>query len=401
MRYITADYIFPITSAPIKNGIIQIDDDGKIISISEQPHPDNYRDSNLKLQTLKGIIVPGFINAHCHLELSHLKDQIKPGTGLAGFIKEILAIRNNYALELIQQTIIDAEKEMFDNGIVAVADISNDDYTFAKKATSKIYFHTLIEAFDIVKERAEQMFQHCVDLGEQLKNIAPQNANHSIVPHAPYTVTPTLFELIKNLAAKNNSIQSIHNQECEAESELFKNKSGAMYDLFANAGLAMQQFEATGKNSLQSVLTLMNSESKTLLVHNTFTDKQDIEWAHQHHRKLYWCFCPNANLYIENRLPQFENFISTKAKCCIGTDSYTSNWSLSVLDELKTISKHNPSIPLQTKLTWATINGAEYLDIEKTFGSIEAGKKPGLNLIENIDLENLQLTASSSVKKII
>jgi len=397
MKYITADYIFPITSPPIKNGFVLIDDDGTILEISQN----EIKTSNLKPETLNGFIVPGFINAHCHLELSYLKNQIPQGSGLTNFIKEILAIRNNYSLEIIQQALIDGEKEMYENGIVAMADIANDDYTFAKKAESKIYFHTLPEAFDIVKERADATFKRCVALGEQLKTVAPRNSNYSIVPHAPYTVTPTLFEMIKNFAAKNNSIQSIHNQECEAESELFKNKTGAMYELFSNAGDAMQQFAATGKNSLQTILPLMNVESKTLLVHNTFTSKEDIEWAQQQHKKLYWCFCPNANLYIENRLPAFENFIAANAKCCVGTDSYASNWTLNILDELKTIAKHNPEIPLQTLLAWATINGAHYLGIEKTFGSIERGKKPGLNLIENVDLKKLRLTESSSVKKII
>jgi cytosine/adenosine deaminase-related metal-dependent hydrolase len=396
MKYITADYIFPITSAPIKNGFVLVDDDGVITSVSSKPLPT----ANCQLHTYRGILIPGFINAHCHLELSYLKNQIAQGSGLTGFVKEILAIRNNYSLETILQAIEVAEKEMFDNGIVAVADIANDDYTFVKKAASKIYFHTLLEAFDIVKSRAESVFENCINLSEKLKQIAPDNSNYSIVPHAPYTVTPTLFELLETFAGISHSIQSMHNQECLAEAELFINKSGVMYDFFNAAGTAMQQFEATGKNSLQSVLPLLNPDCKTLLVHNTFTSKEDIAFAEALHKKLYWCFCPNANLYIENALPPFQNFVDANVKCCVGTDSYASNWSLNILDELKTISKHEPSIPLQTLLTWATQNGAEYLGIEKTFGSMEAGKKPGLNLIENVDLENLKLTATSRVRKI-
>ena len=401
MKYITADYIFPGAAAPMKNGFILAEDDGTIAAISsaELP-PENNRDANCQLQIFDGIITPGFVNAHCHLELSYLKNQIAQGSGLTRFVKEILAVRNNYSLENILQAIDVAEKEMFESGIVAVADIANDDYTFAKKAASKIYFHTLLEAFDIVKSRAESVFENCINLSEKLKQVAPHNSNYSIVPHAPYTVTPALFELIETIAAIDNSIQSIHNQECLAEAQLFISKSGAMFDFFNNAGTAMQQFEATGKNSLHSVLPLLNSKCKTLLVHNTFTTKEDIAFAEALHKKLYWCFCPNANLYIENALPQFQNFIDANVKCCVGTDSYASNRSLNILDELKTISKHEPAIPLQTLLTWATQNGAEYLGIEKTFGSIEVGKKPGLNLIENVDLENLKLTDSSTVRKI-
>lgn len=396
MKYFTADYIFPITSAPIKNGFVLTDDDGTIISVSNKVS----ETLNLKPETLKGIITPGFVNAHCHLELSYLKNQIAAGSGLTNFVKEILAIRNNFSLDAIHDAIEVAEKEMYQNGIVAVADIANDDYTFDKKAKSKIYFHTLLEAFDIVKERAETVFENCLNLGEKLNQITPNNCSNSIVPHAPYTVTPTLFELIETVAGINSSIQSIHNQECLAEAELFINKSGAMFDYFNAAGTAMQQFEATGKNSLRSVLPLLNSDCKTLLVHNTFTSKEDIEFAEALHKKLFWCFCPNANLYIENALPQFQNFIDSHVKCCVGTDSYASNWSLNILDELKTISKNNSDISLHTLLTWATQNGAEYLGIEKTFGSLDVGKKPGLNLIEDVDLENLKLTSASTVRKI-
>lgn len=396
MKYITADYIFPITSAPIKNGFVLVEDDGTIASISSR----ELLIDNCPLQTYNGIITPGFVNAHCHLELSYLKNQIAQGSGLTGFVNAILAIRNNYSIENILQAIEVAEKEMYENGIVAVADIANNNYTFAKKATSKIYFHTLLEAFDIVKERAESVFENCINLGEKLKQVAADNSSYSIVPHAPYTVTPTLFELLETFSGISHSIQSMHNQECLAEAELFINKSGAMFDFFSVAGTAMQQFEATGKNSLQSVLPFLNPLCKTLLVHNTFTSKEDIAYAEALHKKLYWCFCPNANLYIENALPLFQNFIDANLKCCVGTDSYASNWSLSILDELKTITKHEPAIPLQTLLTWATQNGAEYLGIEETFGSIETGKKPGLNLIENVDLENLKLTPLSTLSKI-
>lgn len=397
MRCFNADYIFPVNSEPVKNGYVITDDEGAILSVTGQL-PEN---GITQTETFSGFIVPGFINAHCHLELSYLKNQIPPCGGLTLFIKEILAIRNNYSLENIKQAVIDGDKEMYENGIVAVADISNDDYSFHQKSLSSIYYHTLLEAFDIVKERAQETFSKCIELGKKLVSTVPANSNFSIVPHAAYTVTPFLFDMIKKHSRQQHTIQSMHNQECKAESDLFINRNGDMFEFFTQMGDAMEQFNATGKNSLKSVLQMINRNSRTLLVHNTFTSKGDIEWAHSHHKILYWCFCPNANLYIENRLPDFENFISANANCCIGTDSYASNYSLSILDELKTIAENNSSIPLQTLLTWATINGAEYLGIEKTFGTIETGKKPGLNLISNVDLKNLQINPSSTVTRII
>ena len=85
----------------------------------------------------------------------------------------------------------------------------------------------------------------------------------------------------------------------------------------------------------------------------------------------------------------------------IGTDSLASNHQLNILEELKIITKAAPEIPLDTLLTWATLNGAELLGFENELGSIEQGKKPGLVLIENVDLENLKFTAKSKSKRFI
>jgi cytosine/adenosine deaminase-related metal-dependent hydrolase len=102
-------------------------------------------------------------------------------------------------------------------------------------------------------------------------------------------------------------------------------------------------------------------------------------------------------LYIENKLPDYNLFIQEKARVTIGTDSLASNWSLSVLDELKTITKHFPEIPLQTLLTWATKNGADFLGFNQ-LGTIEKGKKPGLNLLKNVD--RLKIARETEVVKL-
>jgi len=280
---------------------------------------------------------------------------------------------------------------------VAVADISNDDFTFNAKADTRIYFHTLIEAFDIVPAQTKTIFDKCLELTKTLQQLAPNNQAHSIVPHAAYTVTPALFKLIKGHATKHQQLQSMHNQECVAESQMFENKRGAFYDFFTQHG-SMAHFESTGKNSLLSVLPNLSNE-KTLLVHNTFTDGNDIAKAMALHKKLFWCFCPNANLYIENRLPDFDVFINAGTTCCLGTDSYASNYTLNLLDEIKTILKFKPHYPFEMLLKWATLNGAQFLGLDY-LGSITAGKKPGINLITNCDASTLNITTQSKVKRL-
>ncbi|HUR31557.1 MAG TPA: amidohydrolase family protein, partial [Saprospiraceae bacterium] len=111
--------------------------------------------------------------------------------------------------------------------------------------------------------------------------------------------------------------------------------------------------------------------------------------------------CPNANLYIENRLPRYASFIEADARMTIGTDSLTSNWQLSVLEEIKTIAKYQSIIPFDMLLQWATWNGAKALGKDDLFGSLEKGKSPGLlNLKFDPDNQNL-FESSVHVERIL
>lgn len=383
MRKLTADYIFTMAGEPLKNGIITIDEIGTIIDISS-----GKIDSDTEV--FEGFICPGFINTHCHLELSHMRGLIEDKTGMAHFIKNILSKRSIASAAQIEAAIIDAENEMIRNGIVAVGDISNLNSTFPQKQKGNLYYHTFIEVFNSNPAKAAEFFENGLALENEIRNAKQKKSTASIVPHAPYTMSKELLIHINEHAAKNKSIISIHNQESQGEDDLFLNKSGDLYNLFMELGFDMSSFHPTGLNALRSTFPFLTRAQKIALVHNTFTTVEDIYWSEELLRKmsrgsseLYWCTCPNANLYIENRLPNYNYFIEMDSKVTVGTDSLASNWSLSILDELKTISKYYPTISLDTLLTWATKNGAEFLGID-TLGTIEKGKQPGLNLLKNI-----------------
>lgn len=389
MRKISADYIYPISSEPIKNGVIHFDEDGTILKVGSK-ESGNTDD----IEYFKGIICPGFINTHCHLELSHMRAQIPEKLGMARFIKEIIYKRAAFTTEEIDQRIIEAETEMINNGIVAVGDISNNDSTFKQKTKGKLAYQTFIEVFALDPSKSEEVFENALNLKKKLLDL---NLSGSIVPHAPYSVSDQLHNMIAKEAIKNSSILSLHNQESFAEGELFKSKSGDLFDTFSKMGINMEFIAKTGLSSLKTTFPKLPSSLKTLLVHNTFTSKEDIEFATSINDNIYWCTCPNANLYIENKLPNYNLFIDKNAKTTIGTDSLSSNWSLSVLDELKTIAKYNPEIPLQTMLLWATKNGADFLGFDQ-LGTIEKGKKPGLNLLT--DVIGGRLTVATAVKSV-
>lgn len=392
MRYLSADYVFPVSQPPIKNGVVAVDDDGRISAVHS---PQSTVQENV--EHYPGIICPGFVNAHCHLELSHMKGVIPEKTGLAGFIKDFIAARKTFSKEQIQAGIASGENEMLDNGIVAVGDICNVSDTFQQKAKQYLKYYNFIEGFDFFPENTEQEFERVNSVIYELKNIIP-NAIFSVVPHAPYSVSEKFFSTLKSSSSDEKIVRSIHNQESEEENKMFMEKSGKIIAFFQKLGMDFTKWEASGETSLETILPLLSKEENILLVHNTFSDVDDIAFAEAYSKNIYWVTCPNANLYIENRLPDYNLFIAAEAKMTIGTDSLASNYSLSLLDEMKTISNYFPEISLETLLQWATLNGAKALGFEKELGSLEAGKKPGIVLIENLDAENLLLTQQSKVR---
>ncbi|HWY38164.1 MAG TPA: amidohydrolase family protein [Bacteroidia bacterium] len=371
MRFITADIIYPINSAPLKNKVIVVNENGRIEDIVDDTAADT-----ANIERFKGSICPGFVNTHCHLELSYMKGRIESGGGLHHFIKEVEKIKRPADDEILQG-IKDADKEMYRNGIVAVGDICNTANSFAFKETSKIYYHNFIEVYAFDESRADAAFER----GLKLQSELPNKERSSVTPHAPYSASKKLLQLFSAYAQKNNSILSIHNQETEEEDLFFREKKGNILDRLNYFGIDTSNWPAPGRSSLQYTLPQLPATNKILLVHNTFTPAEDILFANTCNKNLFWCFCPNANLYIEDRLPNVHLFLQNNCSITLGTDSYASNWSLGILDEIRSLKKHFPELSLEELLKWSTLNGAKFLGMEEKFGSIEKNKEPGLNLI--------------------
>lgn len=397
MRKIAATYIFPGNQPLIKNGILICEDNGTILKI--QNTSENIKEEH-GLEFYSGILVPGFINTHCHLELSHLKGKIAEKTGISDFVGAINRLRNEDS-ETIEQLISKHDRQMYAAGIVAVGDISNSTITLETKKKSKIFYHTFIESFGIHPSRAERAYEIALSVQKEFQQ---HGLNASIVPHSPYSVSKSLFEKIEETIIKEHSIISIHNQESRAEELFFMDGSGPIAHHFKhNLGIDISHWEPTGKSSLASVLQFLPKENQLLLVHNTFTKKTDIELLKKQRSpdNTFWVLCPNSNLYIKNQLPPVSLFLKENLNICVGTDSLASNHQLSVLAELIALQQHFPDLSLQELLKWATLNGAKALQVEETFGTFEPGKKPGVNLITGIDFKTMKLTDNSKAKRLV
>jgi len=392
MKKISADYVFPITSEPVKEGVMVLNEDNEILDLTSRAQHDPG-----SIDIREGVLVPGFVNTHCHLELSHMKNMVDTGTGLIPFIHSVVTMRD-IPEEKILDAINKADREMYDNGIVAVGDISNKLDTVECKNCSKIRYYTFVEMFDFLQnDQAEVHYGNFIDA---FKGQSDRGYNRkSCVPHAPYTVSSRLFEMIERTNMEENLTISIHNQETPHENNLFLKKTGDLLGFFEGFGFSLDHFQATGQTAIHYALKHMNPEHRTLFVHNTMSTAEDIQAAHQWSNKVYWATCANANLYIENRMPHYKTFLDNDARMTIGTDSLTSNWQLSVLEEMKTIARYQSYVPFETLLRWATLNGAEALGYDKDLGSFDKGKTPGVNLL-NVGAD-WKLTADTEVRRLI
>lgn len=336
------------------------------------------------VENFEGILCPGFVNAHCHIELSHLKGKIPKHTGLVNFVQQVMKDRIT-EIEENQAAIQSAVNELYNNGTIAVGDVCNTTDSILIKQNSHLHWYNFIEVSGFVGAGAQKRF----DAGQEIlkefaSNLKLAEQQITVVPHAPYSVSDSLFKLINNTSA--DKIVSIHNQECAAENELYLDKSGDFLKLYRNFGIDINDFVATGKRSLESWLPYFTKQQQIILVHNTFTKKNDLQFAANYDggAHLYYCLCPNANLYIENTLPDVEMMLQENCNIVIGTDSYASNDQLNIYEEIKTICKYFPTISLPTVLGWATMNGAKALKLDAVVGSFETGKKPGVVLLGEV-----------------
>ena len=397
MPRFSAHYLFMGNGTILEKGIIVLTDQGVVADIIDTG---GQLDERAGVEFYSGVITPGFINTHCHLELSHLHSAFREKSGLPEFLKNVAAQRNQEEAPVLSGA-ASADSELWRAGVVAVGDISNTNATFAIKSKSKITYHTFVEALGFSPQRAEKAFglaSRCYDEALEM------GLSASIVPHSPYAISKELFDKIASFAISKNSILSIHSQECTEEDDLFRSGNGGVYrHLTENLNLDLSSFSPTGVGALESVIGWIPTGNKLLLVHNIRTGQPDIDLISRTRplSETWFVLCPESNLFIENLLPDIELFRKNKLQICLGTDGLCSNHKLSILEEMKTIQTHFPSVPLSEIISWATLNGARALEMDRWAGTIEIGKRPGINLITGMDLQNLRLKPQSRVKKLI
>jgi cytosine/adenosine deaminase-related metal-dependent hydrolase len=391
MKRFSSQFIITNSDQPLRRGVITTLDDGTVISVEDMNG--SLKESH-SVEFHNGIIIPGFVNCHCHLELSHLKGAISGGKGLGDFILEVRNSREASPEEIISSA-QSAESELYYEGIVLCADICNSSSTFELKKTSRIRYLNLLEVFGINPERAVQRMEEIARVAE---NARKSGLEYYLTPHSVYAVSVTLFRLLKKETGTNR-ITSVHFMESEEEEQFLRDHSGPLMQSYESSGIMPAHPDMT-EDHVNAILNEVTASGSLILVHNTFTDKKTIREINKR-GNTSWCLCPGSNIFIENKIPPADLLFSEGCNIVIGTDSLASNNKISILIELKILQKNFPSVSLEELVRWATINGAMALGEERNYGKIEPGMKPGLLLLQDVDLINMKLLPESFITRLI
>lgn len=395
MRKIAANYVFPIVGEPIRNGYVKFNDNNEVVEVGQ------LEGECADTEFYSGILCPGFINAHNHVELSHLLGAFKQATGMSGFINQINALRDTVDQEGRIKALEYQMEKMYAEGVQAMADISNCSESFPCKAKSTMYTRTFLELFGSEPKDAQDVLES----GKRLAHKSQEfGIDAAITPHSCYTMSPQLLAMAAQEGLKSGYL-SYHSQESDEEEELIMSGTGALADNYKGRGLSTPP--VTGKPALVYFIDRLLSFSESpvkgniLLVHNVAINQESIDYAKKHLATPYFAICPLSNIFIHRALPPLDLMRENGLKICLGTDSLSSNTVLSIAKEIVCLHDNFPHIELAEILQWACLNGAQMLGKDDKFGTFEVGKQPGAVLIENVDWDTFKLTGNSTTRRII
>ena len=392
-RRVAASFVYTLDSdAPIRNGFVEYDaEDGRILAVGECGPDEEVR---------QGAVVPGFVNSHCHIELSHLHGKFRKGTGMAGFIDQINALRDWAGADVKARLTQEWMDKMWKDGVSAMSDISNDDSSFKVKSSHKIYTRTFLEVFGSEPEMCEGVMSDVTRLKETAD---AEGIDAAPTPHSCYTMSPQLLSA-SAAAGLESGYLSYHSQESQEEEDLLISGSGAMYENRKRSGMSTPP--VTGESSLKYFIDRLAAakpapyDEHILLVHNVCLKQDDIDAAKRVMNNVYWAVCPLSNIFIHNALPPIPLMRKNGLAITVGTDSLSSNDDLDMVKELVCIKQNFAEVPMNEILVWACLNGARFLSKEDSLGSIAPGKTPGIVFVSNVDEEG-SFTADSRSERLV
>jgi aminodeoxyfutalosine deaminase len=372
-----AAWLVPIADDPIHNAWFTVDR-GRVVALGRRAANDPTPGINLG----DVAVMPGLVNAHTHLELSYLRDQIAPSSSFTGWARHIISERrkrSHLQAPEIMAAIDVAIGECLRCGTAVVGDISNTLAPFRKLAESPLAGVEFWEVIGFKIDKPDELIEHAV--GELAALPATDRVRASLSAHAPYSVAPLLFRSIKKAVARMAFVPcSVHLAENAEEVELLATGGGPWKALMKDIGSWNHEWTAPGVGPVQYLDDMGFLDNRLLAVHGVQMSAADL--ARLKERGTTLVTCPRSNGHTGAGLPPVTDFYESGVRVAIGTDSLASSPDLNVFAEVATLHALAPTVPAASLLRSATIEGARALGFDADYGTIEPGKLARLLVVD-------------------
>lgn len=372
-----AAWVLPIGSAPIRDGWVSVDR-GRVVAVGHATPADDERELDLGPVAL----MPGLVNAHTHLELSHLRDQVPPAAEFIAWVRRVIAAqrgRSDPNAPEILAGIAGAVNESVLCGTALVGDISNTLVTFGPLTASPL---AAVVFYELIRFNTEDP-QGVVEQARRVIDALPATGSvrASLAAHAPYSVAPPLFRAIKDaIGDRPLAPCSVHLSESPEEVEFIRTGGGPWRALLEELGSWNPAWVAPGGTPVEFLDACGFLDDRVLAVHGVQMTRDDL--ARLASRGVTLVTCPRSNAHTGAGVPPLEDFYASGVRVAVGTDSLASAPDVNVFAELAAMRRLAPTVPARRLLDSATRQGARALGFDADFGAIEPGMSARVIAVE-------------------
>lgn len=362
-----ARWVLPMAQPPIPDGCVAVQE-GRVIAVGTAAQmPAGLAD----LRFRGCVILPGLVNAHTHLELSWMRDQVPPAPSMPQWVESLMALRRTVGHEP-PAPIAEAIAEMRAAGTALVGDITNAFAAYEPLLASAISGAVFRELLGFNVADADAVMEAA---RAESRTLRPSpRLRISIVPHAPYSVSPPLLRAIASAAG--DAPISIHLGESAEEVQFLRAGSGPWRDLLTRLGVWPDGWVAPAADPVSYIAAHGLLNARLLAVH--CVQLTDAELRMLAGAAATVVTCPRSNRWTGAGLPPVQRFYASGVRVAVGTDSLSSVEDLNLFHEMKMMRALAPGIPARDILASATKHGADALGFGDEFGTIEPGKRAEL-----------------------
>jgi cytosine/adenosine deaminase-related metal-dependent hydrolase len=370
-RNLKARYVFPISGEPIPDGVVTISAD-RIQSVGRNA-------AESPVEDLGNVaIIPGLVNAHIHLEFSHLSEPLgDPGIGITEWIGRVIESRFG-SVEDPALAVEQGIRESIRSGVTSLAEIAQPDWPARSFDGRGLDATVFLELIGPTADRALA----AVDLARGHLEAAASTGSWraGLGPHAPYSVHPRLLSAAVSLSIARRVPLSFHLAESREEMELLRFGSGPFRELLERFGAWDADSFSPGTRPLDYLRTL-GPAHRSLIVHGNYLDDEELSYLGDHADRMAVVYCPRTHAFFAHDDYPLARLLAAGAAVALGTDSRASSPDLSILAEMQEVARQHPSVSPATVLRLGTLEGAKALGLGGQTGSLEPGKCADLAIV--------------------